>query len=369
MPLRNQVLYQSQGVFVSSGQATGVHFVPDTGLGSTNYVTQLYRITSANNSFNQPRTEVDQFGQLDALALLITSPATVSLDLTYNVNSVENEARMGLVVDGVRSCISGLLSTATEPKNYFLATAPEGIDLVGYTGSPSNIDVIGFGNGYIGSYSSQGRVGSLATANVQVAALNAVFYTGSSGFSIPAVDTTNNVTITGVPFVIPTMTSGVANEFAAIRPGDITVNIANAGLGVNMNNIKIQSYNLSFSLNRQDINQLGSFYPVAKVIQPPLPASLTIEVERGALATGDLHNLFCNDQMYDISVSLLAPSCTGRGPLQYGFTFRGAQLQSENFTNNIGSNSTVSFQYETRLAAQGTQRGVFISGVSSFGTN
>lgn len=369
MPIRNRVIYQSQGVFVSSGLATGVHY-NYTGAPAVNYVNQLYRITSANNNFNQPRTDVVQFGQIDPVALLIVSPAAVSLDLTWNSYSMENEARMGFVTDGIRSPISGFLSSALEPKNYFLATAPEGSDLVGYTGASSTVDVMGFGNGYIASYSTQGRVGGLPTTNVQVQALNQVFYTNSSGVNIPAVDIVNNVTITGQTFVLPVATSGVNGEVPAIRPGDIVVNIASAGLGVDLTNIKIQSYNLSFSLNRQNIDQLGTFYEVAKVIQPPIPATLAIEAERGELATGDLHSLFCNDALYDIFVTLYAPSCTGRGPVQSQYEFRGAQINSEAFTNDVGANSRVTFNYETRISAGASSiRGVYFSGVSSFGTN
>lgn len=362
---RNRVIYPSNGVFVGPSPASGVH------LGSgTNFINQLFRVQTTNYNFNATRTDVTQEGQLDPIDQIIVTPPSVGFDISYLDNSVENEARLGFVVDGVRGFISGLLSTATDERNYFFATSPEGIDLIGYSGDPSQVNVVGFGNGYINSYSTQGAVGGLPSTSVNVQALNVVYYTGSSGTNnnIPAIDRINNVTITGTNFAIPLAVSGVAGQISAIQPGNIQVNIGNAALGVLVSDLKIQSYNLSMNFNRQDLNKLGLYYPFTKVMTPPFPATLSIEADQGVLTTGDLHSLLCNDQLYNINVNLFQPSCTGGvGPLAKGFLFKGGKLVSQNTTNSLGPNERVTIAYETRLSVNPlSPRGVFMSGASTF---
>lgn len=351
---RTRVLYQSEALFVSQ-TATGVQ----TG----NAISQLFRVTSFNNDFNVARQDVTVFGQLDPEDQLITAPPTVTFGATYLDYGVGNETQLGMVCDGQTSLISGFLAQVSDAKNYYLLTVPEGFDAVGYSGNPANNDVFGFGNSYITSYSTQGAVGGLPSSSVQWRAFNNVFYNTSSGANTPAINV-SGARITGIPFVLPVGVSGIAGDVAAIRPGDITLNLANASLGVDMTNIKIQSYNLSLQLNRSDINQLGSFYPVAIPLQPPFVATLSIEAELGDLVTGDLNNIICNDQLYDLFVYLRQPSCFSTGVIAKQIEFRGAKLTSENFQSAVQGNKRVVLNYETRLTSQGVTRGVYFSGVA-----
>lgn len=348
---RNRVLYQSEALFV----------VPNAlGVQSGN-VGQLYRVTTFNNDFNIAREDVTALGQLDPLDQLITTPPTVNFSATWLDYGIGNEQSVGFVCNGFASCISGFLSQANEPYNYYLLTVPEGFDAVGYSGSPTGNDVFAFGNAYVSSYSTQGAVGGLPSSSVQWRALNNTMLTTSSGGSSPGVNT-SGVRVTGNPVVLPVAVSGLAGDVAAIRPGDITLNLAssNASLGVDLTNVKIQSYNMSLQLNRGDINQLGSFYPYAILLNPPFPATLTVECELGSLTTGDLSNVFCNDQLYDLFVYLHNP-CGGSVAKQ--IEFRGAKLVSENFQSAIQGNKRISLSYETRLSAQGVTRGVYLSGI------
>lgn len=350
---RNRVLYQSEALFVSQ-TATGIQ--TGTAMG------QLYRVTTFNNDFNVARTDVTVLGQLDPEDQLITTPPTVSLSASWLDYGIGNEQSVGLVCDGQTSCISGLLSQANEPKNYYLLTVPEGFDAVGYNGNPTSNDVFGFGNGYLSSYSTQGAVGGLPSTSVQWRALNSTFYNTSSGFNTPAI-TTSGTRIQGITGILPVAVSGIAGDVAAIRPGDITLNLNNASLGVDLSNVKIQSYSLNLSLNRTDINQLGSFYPYAILLQPPFASTLSCEMELGDLTTGDLSNIICNDQLYDIFIYLRQPSCFSSGVIAKQIEFRGAKLTSENFQSAIQGNKRVTISWETRLTSQGTVRGVYLSGV------
>ncbi len=348
---RNRVLYQSESLYISQ-TATGIQ--TGTAIG------QLYRLRDFNNDFNVARQDVDALGQLDPLDQLIVTPPTTSFSTSWLDYGVGNEQSVGFVCDGVTSCISGFLSQANEPKNAYLLTVPEGFDSVGYNGDPTLNDVFGFGNAYVSSYSTQGAVGGLPSSSVQFRALNTVFYNTSSGGNTPAINQSGQ-RITGIPFVLPIAVSGIAGDVAAIRPGDITLNLNNASLGVNLSNVKIQSYNLSLQLNRSDINQLGSFYPTAILLQPPFAATLSCEMELGNLTTGDVSNIICSDQLYDITIALKQP-CSNT--VAKNIEFRGGKISSQNFQSAIQGNKKVSISWETRLSAQNTVRGVYLSGIS-----
>jgi len=87
---RNRVIYQSEGLFVSSG------------LNSTTAAQhkQLKRVQSANYSFEITRQDVNQFGQLARIDALVLQSPTVSLDLSYYLADGFNETALGFYKQG-----------------------------------------------------------------------------------------------------------------------------------------------------------------------------------------------------------------------------------------------------------------------------
>jgi len=176
MPVRNRVIYQSQAVYVSQDvNCTGI------ATGTTDNV-DLNRIQSCNYSFNISRQDVNQFGELGAIDRIITDTPTVSLDGSYMVANLGNEAKLGFNVwagpttatNSIVSCISGIVNSETNDgvKNYYIVTTAEGSDAIENTVSGKYESIVGIGNASLTSYSTEGAVGGLPTASFSVEGQN-----------------------------------------------------------------------------------------------------------------------------------------------------------------------------------------------------
>src|SRR5690349_9691582 len=137
MATRARVIYQSDNVYVGPTPATGIHLTAPGGVygdrtqlsgGATNSIDQLTRVQSAAWSAAVTRQNVNQFGELAAIDQVILEQPTVSLDLTWIVASLANEKYIGLTVTPTGqtsqiTCISGILTKASDEKNYFVIQA------------------------------------------------------------------------------------------------------------------------------------------------------------------------------------------------------------------------------------------------------
>lgn len=356
---RTRVIYNSEALFLSPS-ATGSFY--SSGTSGTNLITQLTRIQSANYSFNVARTDVNQYGELGRIDAVILTPPTVSLDFTYLLTNVNNEAALGLTVNQGVSCLSGLLSKAQDEKNYFISTAPQGTDDAGFTNNLLR-KVLGFGNGFLANYTSTASVGSFATASVSVEALNFAAYATGGGYN-PAINPTDGTPAAGT-FILPFASSGFAGQISAIRPGDVNILLGNLDLiGADPTDLKVQSYSLSIPLARENIDKLGSLFPSSKDLQVPINTTLSVECVVGDSATGNLSNIFCNDKEYDVTLNLRAPSCPGAsGNIAVQYLFKGAKLSNHSYSSSIGPNKTISFEFTSQIAGAGDDSvGVIISG-------
>jgi hypothetical protein len=284
MPI-NRVLYNAQGLYVGPAPATGYHFISSSGTldnnfkSSTNYnlVRPISRIQSVSYGINVPRTEIKAMGVRGNLNLPAISYPEVSLNFSYLQAGVVNELRMGFYSNyhqtyGISSgrpfysdnfkvcCISGFITkevgyssdvdvsfpyTYRDKRNIFVAINQSGYDVNSQSSNTTvphyNLDVLGFGNCYINSYSARGGVGQLPLVDVSYIAENLIFYSSGSGIEIPAIDSKYLNHYTGVYCKIPTSYEGDSNV-SVLLPGDTTLSIsaypfrqlnAIAGTGIN----------------------------------------------------------------------------------------------------------------------------------------
>lgn len=356
-------IYQVEALFVGPTPASGAHF--SSGNSGVNLLNQIHRVQTANDNLTITRQDVNQFGQLAAIDRVILEAPTVTLDFSYLVTNALNEARLGLVVDGSASAISGLMNGSSDEKNYFILSVPEGNDAIGYNGSTATPGVIGFGNGFITSYSTEGSVGNFPQATVNVQAFNYKVDIGTDGNDTPAVNPVNGLAITGFLYSVPAAVSGVAGQASVIKPGDITVDVTGS-IGYSISDLKIQSYNFSVNLNRQPIQKLGSVFPFARVIQFPISATLQIQAQVGDFVEGSLSDVICNDKELDLKVTLRKPSCSGTGPIAVVYELRGAKLDSQQTSASIGPNNTVTLNYTAPIGGPSdVVHNFFISGVQN----
>lgn len=355
---RNRIIYQSLGAFAGPTPPTGAHF--SSGNSGVNLISQIERVQTVNDSFSITRTDINVFGQLAAISREIIEQPTVSADISWYVADVANENRLGFYVSGDVSAVRYFLDKSQDERNYFLAIAPEGLDVYNYTGQSQVVQITNAG---VASYSVEGAVGGIPTASITVEGLNWAASTGSIQQDLKAVNPTNGNVVSGFQYTLPVGTTGLAGAVAALRPGDITVDIGNAALGLNISDLKIQSYNISFDLARENLQKLGSRFAFAREIQFPVTVSASITADMGELDEASLADILCEDSPYDITVTLRDPACVGSGPVAVQYQVKGVKIDSQEFSNDIGSNSSVTINYSTQLSGPGdTSIGFFLSG-------
>lgn len=373
---RNRTIYQSEGIISSQNLAatgTGAHV-------------QLRRVQSANYGHEIARTDVLQFGNLARIDSIITQSPTVNLDFSYLLGDGYNERALGFYVAhsggaGAGNFASGAVSDVSG-RNFYIVTAGEGIDLNSEVGAAalSGKGVFGIGNAYISNYQVSAAVGDLPTVSVSVEGLNINSMTyvangATTGVVSPAIAPESGVPLslaTGVRFPNPTAGTGDGIP-TCLRPGDIvlsfggftgtssskTAPIANVDMG-STNSINIQSFELSLPLSLSPIERLGSKFAFARVVDFPVTATFSVEAIVNETTSRNLAQMIEDTSDNDITVSIRKPGST-EVAIQY--TMRGAKLDSESYSSDIGSNKSVSLSFSAQLAGPNSlDKGIFCSG-------
>jgi len=364
---RTRVIFQNPNLFVgpaalSGSTATGALYT--SGNSGNNLIAQISRVQNATLNVSLNRQDVNQFGQLNRIDALMINPPTISLDFSYYSTNGYNEYLLGMNAKG-GSLLSGIQTKVSDSKNYFLAVSPQGIDDIGYAGTDR--DVYAIGNGFISNYTFNAAVGQLPTASVTVDALNIESYTTSSGNQTPAVNTETSQRITDWTFQLPVGNSITGNGIvSALRPGDISLSFPSAAGFLSSlsgdNRAHIQSVSLSVPISREVLNELGSFYGYSREIQFPVNASMSIRgLATNALPTG-FSSLLCNDQFFDLALTVRQPSCGGTGNAAVVYKFNQAKVTNWSNGYSIGGNSTLDLTLTSQLAGANSLNGITLSG-------
>ncbi len=350
-----RILYAAQALWVGP--------TPSTGTQPSGSILQIHRVQSVGYDFTRQLENIQQFGQFAPIDVIEQQLPTVSLNASYLSTNVYNESGIGLYVGGDQTALKNILNDTQRDKNYFLRVTTDGNSAVGYTGIDGA--VVSFGNGILGSYQAQGAVGGFPTASFTVQALDAQWTATSSGFNSPAVNPQNGVPLTTGQVgtvTLPVATSGQVGQLTVLRPGDVTVNLAGAGFGIN--NLLIQSYNFQADFNLEPLNALGYKFPFSREPTFPIDARLSIEANMRDMGTGRLSNLQCGDTKYDLSVIIRTPTCDGStGTTKVVYTLKKSTLESQSFNSTIGPSKSVTLNFLSQIGGpQETDRGFFISG-------
>jgi len=411
MAHRNRVIYQSEALFVSP-LATGYHATGEP----TSYVTkgskqyamvapgadpsfttetfasqqersiahQLKRVQSANYSFTVNRQDVNQFGQLSRIDSLVVDTPSVTMDFSYLITDGENERLLNFVTDGITNTFSGHIDPeiSNVGQNFFILTVPEGADAyLGDQTSTGSNTVISLGNGYLSDYSMEASVGAFPTASCSVEGFNIQSTaTGEACLPIPAIDPSDGSRECYRTFTLPAASTG--SGVAALRPGDITLNLNNAGLlskqtvydgnsqTPSAGSAHVQSVSISIPMSRSVLQRLGNTFGFSREIDFPISATLTINALVSELKQGNMLDLICGSNENDLTVSLRNPECIecnrGSSPMGISYILKGATLESESYSSAIGDNKTVDLTWSTQIGGpEDLIKGLFISGSSA----
>ena len=346
---RTRVISPVLALYAGPFPSTG--YLYSSGNSGVNLVNQLQRVQSCTYGATVPRQFVEQYGQTAPLDQVIIDAPKVNLDFSYIVADGSNAYNLGFVTDATASAFSGLFALTSDDRNYFLEVVKDGSDAVNNTDPDSTKICYGIGNGYISSFTAEGAVGRFATESFRVEALNLAVFDGTTGgLATPAIVPASGSRVVGPTFGLPAAVSGVAGGISAVRPGDIQLSLSQPAFGADVTDIKIQSYNLSANMNRQDLLKLGSPFPFTKQFNFPMEVSLSVEAELGASVTGDLSSILCNDVNNTLVITLYAPGCPGTSkPVQVQYTLVGAKLDTQNFTTALHQDARVQLNWKAAI--------------------
>jgi hypothetical protein len=369
---RNRVIYQSEGLFTSSGiyaTGTGAHV-------------QLKRVQSANYSFEITRQDVNQFGQLARIDALVLQSPTVSLDMSYYLADGFNERALGFAVQadttGANVNFASGQMTSSEGRNFYIVTSAEGVDLnfdtgVGATAANglSGKGVIGIGNGFVTDYTLNAAVGDLPTVSVSVEGLgfNAATYSAESGVTGVPSPAINPESGAALAYKVQLPPPGTGDGVTALRPGDITLDFGSFATGTGgtptsnlsgVGSINIQSVSLSLPMSRTPIERLGSRFAFARVTDFPVTATMSVNALVNEVQARNLANMIDDGNERTITLSIKKPG-TNEDAIRY--SFRAARLDSESYSSDIGSNKSVDITFSTQIGGPNDSvHGVFVSG-------
>lgn len=370
MPNYTTVRYNLLAAAAGPSPSTGYQFntgFNDVYTGSNsgiNLIKYFQRVQTVSNGLTVDRENVFQLGQLSYLDQVILNQPQVPVTINWLSADATNEQLCGLYVSGDSAALTNILNTTQNERNLFLALAPEGQDVVNYTGQSK---VFQLNNSYFDSYSAEASVGGFATASATFQGLNYSTSTGSFNQDLNAVDPTNGNIVPNRIFTLPVMTTGRVGSPSALRFGDITVDVLSGIQGFVASDLKIQSYNLNFSTNLQNLQKLGSKFAYAKIPQFPVLLNASFTANYGDIATGSLSALLCNDPLYNLRINLYQPGCGGYGPLALRYDVRGVKLQGQDQGGqDVGSNAaTLTLNYVGSIgSATDSTVNLFISGLT-----
>jgi hypothetical protein len=365
--------YNVLGVAVSPSPATGFMFSSGTAANpysGVNLLNYLPRVQSASTSLVVNQEDVNQYGQTARLGTVITSAPDITVNIDYLLLDGYAENLLGFAASGQQSFVSGLMDGTQAEKNYFIGVAPEGVDLIGATTNPNNINVIGIGNASVSNYSQTLAIGQIPRASITLSATNMQTYVGSTGKQSPAIDPNTALQVVGPRFTLPSMVgyTGVSIA-AALRPGDIVLGLPRTGsfgdYTSGVGEIHVQGVSLSVPIGLDNILQLGNPYPIAKRIRFPVSCTLTVDALAADVAEDNVASLFCSNDPVDIYYQLRNPSCSRNGSNAMTVWFNQAQLVNRDWSSSIGQNSTVRLTYTNQLQGIGANylgQGIVVSG-------
>lgn len=365
-------IFNVLGVAVSPSPATGWMFSAATAANpaaGTNLLAYIPRVQSASTSLVINREEVNQYGQLNRIDQIITSPPDITLNMDYLLLDGYAESLLGFASSGQQTFVSGMIDGTQTEKNYFIGIAPEGSDLITYSNG-NNVNVVGIGNGTVSNYSQTIAIGQIPRASVTINGSNLQTYVGATGKQSPAIDPNTALKVVYPKFTLPTMPSYTGSAIqSALRPGDIVLSFPRSGsfgdYTSGVGKINVQSVSLSVPLALDNILQMGNPYPVAKKIRFPVNATLTVDALAADLAEDDTATLFCSDEQVDLMYEMRNPSCTRDGNVAMLVKFMGAKLVNRDWNSSIGQNSTVRLTYSAQVQGIGSNfatQGVVVSG-------
>jgi hypothetical protein len=324
---------------------------------------------------------------------LVTPGIINSIDLVAGIRNADDSATFSPSINNIlpeatglvynTSCISGILTKASDDKNYFIRTVSAGNDVSIATTGTLDQSIIAIGNGVITNYTVNGAVGDFPNAAISCEALNMSFLTGANNFKssaatarykLPSVDE-NGAKVNGT-FSLPDFNgrTDLSQNISVFKPGEIILDLsrysASGGFGIDSSSqasLNAQSFSLNIALSRENLRRLGSTYAYSKEITFPISYSLSVDVLVSDLKAGNLINIISGEDIkFDASISYIKPGTknSSLGAITGArYTIKNTQIESMDFSSSIGANKTATLTFGGQMSsAQDTSKGILMHG-------
>ena len=349
----NRITYGQSAIAVSQSPANS---------DNTYNLTGLKRVQSASIDFAFAKKRFKQLSSTDFAGEVQLRNADIGFNVEYLYSNGTNEALIGLDVDGSTRGVVNYAQQTGQDRNYYIIMGtgenqePNMLDTAAQFKNKFN--VMALGNVFLNSYALSAGVGSAVSVSVGLSAYNVVMNAyndaNDDGETIPAIDTTKIGPAEPVTDKQYTITTGVfqnttnrdGNITAAFAVGDIELIlpvVKEPGLeftGSDRQGVRhasLDSFNLSFELQREDLYGLGSLYPYGRRVLLPTVGSLTFTALATEFTTGNLNSFISGSHAYDFHINLVNPS--GQTGLQV--VVEGAQMKQQGIKTNLGGNAQI----------------------------
>ena len=156
------------------------------------------------------------------------------------------------------------------------------------------------------SYSTEASVGTFPTVDVTYVGENVMFETSGSGFLSPTIEPKYGKQFADMHCVIPKRIE--RNPISVVRPGDINFSVDSfSGVGVDFNNLHLESYVISFDIPRERENNLGYKFPISRKVNFTAPVTISINGVVEKMSSGSLIDLVNLNQDYNFTITLDMP--------------------------------------------------------------
>jgi hypothetical protein len=321
---RKRVIYQSEALFANGNN--------------------IQRVQSVNYSFNVPRTDVNQYGQLGQIERVITEVPTVSMDFTYHLAGTTNETK--LLGSGANGASFGLMkdlnnsSSNYYQQNFTVGLADEGVD---YNNSAAHTNkAVVVPNGFLTSYSWTGAVGDVPSASVNLE---------STEMTVGENENQNVVTPESSSNPVVLRPGNVAFRSAPTTSTGLTTNDDDLPV-MGFDGIHVQSFTVSVDVPRESIQRMGDRYEFARVITFPIQATMSIEAIISEQATSNLSDIVGSDTAqapdpgFDIDVYC---NKSDAGVAGLNLRFKNAKIEGHSVSSSIGSNKSITLDYAVQV--------------------
>lgn len=415
MPI-NRVTYYNQAVFSGPSPNTGYCFIDGDGnytntpipnpdnISLNSYLAfnlnqQINYVQSFSYGFDIQRNNVLELGSNGYTSTPIIQNPNVTIELETLQNGIHNEIKLGLLCN-FTSFISGRNNVAfydpypnslsgfytkdkgqitpelyyprrySDKKNLYLKLADQENEIASMTSSEQmETPSMAFGSCYLVSYITSARVGDFPRSKFSFVADNIEVNAGSYGYN-PALNPITADHITASSYLLPTYRRQPAPQI--ISPNNINLYLENlgggllSGAGFDWNDLKIQSYSIDFSIEREALNSLVNKAPIFKMVRYPVIANINIEAVVGESEVSSVAEMFKVDNKYGVKI-VLKNNCQYTGEDEYlntlcQYDFSCAYLRSSQYSAAIGRGSVVQLSFTQEIDPSRSDRYMSISG-------